>query len=285
MQTVSSITALRPIIQQWRQSGLRIAFVPTMGNLHAGHLELVSAAQRRADKVVVSIFVNPTQFGPSEDFASYPRTESQDVERLSGVATDLLFLPTIETIYPEASQTRISVTGLSTLHCGAHRPGHFDGVALVVCKLLNIVQPDCLLLGEKDFQQLAVIRRMVADLNMPLDVVGIPTVREADGLAMSSRNGYLSAEERALAPELYQMLCATRDAIRASRAPVESIVAEQQAKLQQKGFVVDYFHLCRRDDLLPASSQDHALVLLVAARLGKTRLIDNIYFDRWLEDR
>jgi pantoate--beta-alanine ligase len=285
MQIVSSIAELRSIIQNWRQSKQTLAFVPTMGNLHSGHLELVNEARKRADKVVVSIFVNPTQFGPNEDFVTYPRTEQQDVVRLTSVAADLLFLPTTETMYPESSQTQISVAGLSTLHCGSHRPGHFDGVALVVCKLLNIVQPDCLLLGEKDFQQLAVIRQMVTDLNMPLEVIGIPTVREADGLAMSSRNVYLSAQERQVAPMLYQCLCLTRDAIKVSQAIGQNVLDEQAARLQQLGFAVDYFHLCRRDDLLPAGPLDKELILLAAVRLGKTRLIDNIYFDRALEDR
>lgn len=283
MHSVSCIAELRSLLHGWRLSMQRIAFVPTMGNLHAGHLELVKAARKRADKVVVSIFVNPTQFGPNEDFATYPRSEEQDVEQLNGAATDLLFLPTIETIYPEVSQTRISVTGLSTLLCGSHRPGHFEGVALVVCKLLNIVQPDCLLLGEKDFQQLTIIRRMVADLNMPLDVIGIPTVREADGLAMSSRNAYLSAREREVAPMLYRCLCLVRDAIQSSNPDVQKLLDEKVINLQQLGFAVDYLHLCRRDNLLPAADQDNALILLGAVRLGKTRLIDNIYFDRVLE--
>lgn len=280
MQTVSTIAAVRSIVQQWRQSSLKLAFVPTMGNLHAGHLELVKMAKQRAERVVVSIFVNPMQFGPGEDFASYPRTESQDLQHLTREAVDLVFLPTAEILYPQPSQTHISVTGLSTLHCGAHRLGHFDGVALVVCKLLNIVQPDSLLLGEKDFQQLAVIRRMVADLNIPVDVEGVSTVREVDGLAMSSRNGYLSAQERQLAPLLYQVLGAVRAAIQHGKAQDEAILVEQRLRLQQAGFIVDYLNLCRRDDLLPASQADDELVLLAAARLGKTRLIDNLCFCR-----
>jgi len=169
------------------------------------------------------------------------------------------------------------------LHCGAHRPGHFDGVALVVCKLLNIVQADCLLLGEKDFQQLAVIRCMVEDLNIPVDIIGVPTVRDADGLAMSSRNTYLSTEDRKKAPLLYQALCNARDAIQAAGCDDEVVVAEQREMLERAGFSVDYFHLCRRDDLLMADAHDQALVLLAAARLGKTRLIDNVYFDRRLD--
>lgn len=251
-----------------------------MGNLHAGHLQLVKNAQAQADKVVVSIFVNPTQFGPNEDFASYPRTEQRDAEQLSAINTDLLFLPSITEMYPQPLQTTVSVQGLSTIHCGASRPGHFDGVAVVVCKLLNMVQPDVLLLGEKDFQQLAVIRRMVADLNFPVSIQGVPTVREADGLAMSSRNGYLTAEQRKLAPMLYQSLCAARDTIQLNQTTDQLIIDLHSRHLQQNGFAIDYFQLCRSTDLLPATTTDEQLVLLIAARLGKTRLIDNVYFCR-----
>lgn len=279
MQTVSSVEALRSQVRQWRQAGLSIAFVPTMGNLHDGHIQLVTQAKQQADKVVVSIFVNPTQFGPNEDFASYPRTEQQDQQRLVACDTDLLFLPGVETLYPNGSQTQISVTGLSSLHCGAHRPGHFDGVALIVCKLLNIVQPDLLLLGEKDFQQLAVIRTMVADLNMPVSIQGVATVRESDGLAMSSRNGYLSEQQRQIAPKLYQALISARDAILMGNADLQALSEQQIQALQQAGFSVDYFNICRSNDLAPADD-DQNLVILVAARLGKTRLIDNVYFAR-----
>lgn len=280
MQTVNRIADLRQTVAQWRRAGLKIAFVPTMGNLHAGHLQLVKTAQQHADKVVVSIFVNPTQFGPNEDFASYPRTEQQDVEQLAAINTDLLFLPTVVEIYPQPLQTKISVQGLSGMHCGASRPGHFDGVAVVVCKLLNMVQPDLLLLGEKDFQQLAVVRRMVFDLSLPVEIQGVPTVRENDGLAMSSRNGYLTAEQRQVAPKLYQALCAARDAIQQHQAGDQQILDQQSQALQQAGFDIDYFHLCRSDDLQPANAEDQDLVLLIAARLGKTRLIDNVYFCR-----
>lgn len=280
MQTVERIGDLRQTLGQWRKAGLKIAFVPTMGNLHAGHLQLVKTAQQYADKVVVSIFVNPTQFGPNEDFASYPRTERQDAEHLASINADLLFLPTAEEIYPQPLQTKISVPGLAANHCGASRPGHFDGVAIVVCKLLNMVQPDLLLLGEKDFQQLAVIRRMASDLNMPVEIQGVPTVRESDGLAMSSRNAYLNEEQRKLAPLLYQALCATRDAIQQGQTEDSPILVQQTHRLQQAGFDVDYLHLCRSDDLHPATLEDTQLVLLIAARLGKTRLIDNLQFWR-----
>jgi len=278
MQTVTNIEALRANIRQWRQERHSIAFVPTMGNLHAGHIKLATTAKQQADKVVVSIFVNPAQFGPNEDFASYPRTEQQDQAKLIECGTDLLFLPSVKEMYPQPVQTGISVSGLSTLHCGACRPGHFDGVALVVCKLLNIVQPDLLLLGKKDFQQLAVIRRMVADLNIPVAIQGVATVREDDGLAMSSRNGYLSVAQRQLAPLLYQTLCAARDAILAGNDDYQALVDQQRQILQQAGFAVDYFNVCRSDDLMPANPNDQSLVILLAARLGATRLIDNVSF-------
>lgn len=280
MQTIKTIRALRASIKQWRQDGHSIAFVPTMGNLHDGHIKLVEIACQQADKVVVSIFVNPIQFGPNEDLASYPRTEQQDQDKLIASDADLLFLPTVEEMYPQKLQTNISIKGLSSIHCGASRPGHFDGVAVVVCKLLNMVQPDLLLLGEKDFQQLAVIRQMVADLNIPVEIQGIPTVREADGLAMSSRNGYLSEFERRQAPMLYQTISAVRDAILAGADDFRGIVEQQSQLLQNAGFSIDYFAVCRSTDLLPASPDDTQLVILIAAKLGKTRLIDNVHFSR-----
>lgn len=278
MQTVKNIDALRASVRQWRQDGQTVAFVPTMGNLHAGHIKLVTTAKQQADKVVVSIFVNPTQFGPNEDFASYPRTESQDQAQLIESGADLLFLPSVAEMYPQPVQTSVSVGGLSALHCGASRPGHFDGVALVVCKLLNMVQPDLLLLGEKDFQQLAVIRRMVADLNLPVEIQGVATVREADGLAMSSRNGYLSAEQRRLAPMLYRALCAARDEILEANGDYRTVTDRQRQILRQAGFAVDYFSVCRSTDLQPATPEDRELVILLAAKLGTTRLIDNVSF-------
>lgn len=279
MQTITSIEALRTQVHAWRSNGQRIAFVPTMGNLHDGHLNLVKTAKQSADKVVVSIFVNPTQFGPHEDFARYPRTEAEDSVRLIDCETDLLFLPTVATLYPQTSQTQIAVPEVANRLCGLHRPGHFDGVALIVCKLLNMVQPDILYLGEKDFQQLTVIRRMVDDLNIPTQVVSVATVREADGLAMSSRNAYLSQEHRQLAAELYQTLTRTRDALLKDANPTQLLNQEIQ-QLERLGFSVDYLSLCRRQDLHEASPQDSDLVLLVAARLGTTRLIDNICFER-----
>lgn len=285
MQTVTTIESLRALIRQWRQDGQTVAFVPTMGNLHAGHIQLVTSAKQQADKVVVSIFVNPTQFGPNEDFDNYPRTEQQDKAKLIETDVDLLFLPAVAEMYPQPLQTGISVKDLSVLHCGASRPGHFDGVALVVCKLLNMVQPDLLLLGEKDFQQLAVIRRMVADLNIPVEIQGVPTVRESDGLAMSSRNGYLDAAQRQLAPMLYQALCAARDEILAGNGEYQAVIDRQRQILTRAGFAVDYFNVCRSGDLLPAGPDDVELVILLAAKLGATRLIDNVYFCKQASDQ
>jgi len=280
MQTIKTIRALRAAVKQWRQDGQSIAFVPTMGNLHDGHLKLVETAKYQADKVIVSIFVNPTQFGPNEDFASYPRTEQQDQDKLFACETDLLFLPTVEEMYPQPLQTQISVGNLSSMLCGASRPGHFDGVAVVVCKLLNIVQPDLLLLGEKDYQQLCVIRQMVADLNILVEIQSVATVREPDALAMSSRNSYLSEDERRQAPLLYQAISTICDAIAAGDNDFQTLVAQQKQMLQDKGFVIDYLEVCRSTDLLSATPSDSQLVVLVAAKLGKTRLIDNICFSR-----
>lgn len=275
MQIVNTVQALRTLIRTWKAAGKRVAFVPTMGNLHAGHCQLVTAAQQHADKVVVSIFVNPTQFGAGEDFDSYPRTEAQDTEKLQAINTDVLLLPSVAEMYSPNAKTIVSVAGLSELYCGASRVGHFDGVATVVCKLFNMVQPDVALFGLKDFQQLAVIRTMVKDLNMPVDIIGIDTVREASGLAMSSRNGYLTPAEQQLAPLLYQSLCEAREAIVAG---LDYMSVERQAlsTLENAGFQPDYFRICRSVDLAPAQQGDTELVLLVAAKLGKTRLIDNM---------
>lgn len=280
MLTVATIDALRLAISLWRKDQQRIAFVPTMGNLHAGHIKLIETARQSADRVVVSIFVNPAQFGPNEDFASYPRTEQQDQEKLQACGADLLFLPSSAEMYPKSIKTNISVTHLASLHCGAFRPGHFDGVALVVCKLLNMVNPDLLFLGEKDFQQLVVIRQMVNDLNMTVTIRGVPTVREADGLAMSSRNAYLSAAERQTAPMLYQVLEQVRQAILSGVGDYQVLLLEHVQKLQHAGFVMDYLQICCQEDLSPATEDDLDLVVLVAAKLGKTRLIDNIHFSR-----
>jgi pantoate--beta-alanine ligase len=278
MQTIDTIEDLKTIVKNWKRADLSVAFVPTMGNLHAGHLNLVAEAKAKADKVVVSIFVNPTQFGVGEDFDSYPRTEHRDAEMLAAYDVDMLFLPSVAEMYPPLSQTRISVTKLSMLHCGVSRQGHFEGVATVVCKLFNIVQPDMAFFGEKDFQQLAIIRTMTRDLNIPVTVYGIATMREADGLAMSSRNSYLTPEQRLIAPKLYQALCHARDAAIARDMVFAQIEQQQRQILKKAGFAVEYFSICRTYDLLPATPSHCELVILAAARLGKPRLIDNIQF-------
>lgn len=280
MQIAKTVIDLRQALKSWRAAGLTIAFVPTMGNLHAGHLTLVEEARKKADKVVVSIFVNPTQFGVGEDFETYPRTEFEDSEKLASVHADLLFLPPVAEIYAPDAKTAVTVTGLSDVHCGASRPGHFSGVATVVCKLFNMVQPDIALFGLKDFQQLAVILTMVRDLNINIDVMGVETVREASGLAMSSRNGYLTANEKNVAPLLYQTLCQAKEAILAAHQPFADIEQRARAILADAGFQPDYFSICRADDLSPATDKDSELVLLAAAKLGKTRLIDNLAFSR-----
>ncbi len=253
--------------------------MPTMGNLHAGHLALVNEARKKADRVVVSIFVNPTQFGVGEDFETYPRTEQEDQQKLDAIGTDLLFLPAVSEVYAPDAKTIVSVTGLSEWYCGAFRPGHFDGVATVVCKLFNMVQPDIALFGLKDFQQLTVIRTMVRDLNIPVEIIGVETVREASGLAMSSRNGYLTAAEKTVAAKLYQALCAARDAVLAGQSYPEIELTALQF-LRESGFTPDYFSVCRASDLKKADADDVELVLLAAARLSKTRLIDNICFSK-----
>ena len=281
LETCERIATLRERVAAWRHAGQRIGFVPTMGNLHAGHLALVAEARRLAERVVVSIFVNPLQFGPQEDFAAYPRTLARDQELLAGAGTDLLFAPTVEAVYPrgEAEQTRVEVPGISDILCGASRPGHFVGVATVVCKLFNMVQPDLAVFGEKDFQQLQVIRLMTLDLSLPVAVHGLATVREADGLAMSSRNGYLTAEERARAPALYQTLrrCAERLRQGQDIATVEGQAGEEIAAA---GFGPDYFSVRRAADLALPQAGDRELVVLAAARLGRARLIDNVRVER-----
>ncbi len=280
MQRVNTVAELRDTVKAWRSAGQSVALVPTMGNLHAGHLALVNEAQNNADRVVVSIFVNPTQFGVGEDFEAYPRTEAEDRQKLTACGADLLFQPAVSEVYRSGAKTLVSVSGLSEWYCGAFRPGHFDGVATVVCKLFNIVQPNVALFGLKDFQQLTVIRTMVRDLNIPVEIVGVATVREASGLAMSSRNGYLSAEEKTTAAKLYQTLCVARDAILAGQSSYEEIERKAMLFLQASGFQPDYFSVCRVSDLKKADKDDSDLVLLAAARLSKTRLIDNICFSR-----
>jgi len=276
---IEKISDLRYQVKQWRLAGQSIAFVPTMGNLHAGHLRLVSIAKRQANKVVVSIFVNPTQFGEDEDFSSYPRTESEDLTKLQSLEVDVVFMPSIDVMYPEQRLTTVRVSQVSENLCGAARPGHFDGVATVVCKLFNIVQPDKAFFGEKDFQQLTVLRTMVADLNIPVEIIAVPTMRENDGLAMSSRNAYLSETHRQVAPQLYQLLCAAKQAVQEKKLNYREIEKKYCDLLIEQGFLPDYFSICKQSNLQLALREDKALIILVAARIGKTRLIDNIQFE------
>ena len=278
MQTVTAIEALRAQIRQWRQAGQRIGFVPTMGNLHAGHLALMAEAARRCERVVASIFVNPLQFDEQADLDAYPRTLAADRARLEEQGIDLLFAPDEATLYPRGRDTitRVSVTGLDDLLEGAARPGHFIGVATVVTKLFNCVQPDLAVFGEKDFQQLLVIRRLVADLDMPVEILGLPTVREADGLAMSSRNQRLSETQRRLAPALYRELQRLRARIREGDTDYPALEQAAGASLAEQGFVPDYVAIRDADTLMPIDETTRNRVILAAARLGDTRLIDNL---------
>lgn len=269
---------LRERVSQWRRRGERIAFVPTMGNLHAGHGSLVSRASALAEHVIVSVFVNPLQFGPSEDFAAYPRTPEDDQKLLQSLHVELLFAPEVEDIYPRGQETtaRVHVPGLEDILCGAFRPGHFMGVATVVTKLLNLVQPDVALFGEKDFQQLMVIRRAATDLCMPVEIVGVPTTREADGLAMSSRNRYLLPEQRAAAPSIFAALERARGAIESGSRDYAALEKQGAESLQQAGFRPDYFSILDADNLQPPNDGSKELVVLTAARIGRARLIDNV---------
>lgn len=278
MITVETVADLRHTVSKWHAAGERVVLVPTMGNLHEGHLDLVREARSLGDRVVVSIFVNPLQFGEGEDFASYPRTLFDDSDKLSAVDTDLLFTPQVAEMYarPQQEQTRVEVPGLSELYCGASRPGHFVGVATVVCKLFNMVQPDLALFGEKDYQQLLVIRRMVEDLSLPVAIHGLPTVREVDGLARSSRNGYLTDSERAVAPALYRQLQQTAAEIQRGKRDYAVLERAARQHLEAAGFTPDYYAVCRASDLAEPGPADRALVILAAAYLGRARLIDNI---------
>ncbi len=281
MQTVQDAAALRATIRGWRSQGQTVGFVPTLGNLHAGHHSLVKLARARTDRVVASVFVNPTQFGPNEDFERYPRTLAQDQAGLAESDCDLLFAPDVATIYPfgPVGSVSLHVPDITDTLEGAHRPGHFDGVATVVCKLFNLVQPDIAVFGQKDFQQLKVIERMVRDLSLPVKVMGAPTLRAEDGLALSSRNQYLSPAERAEAVQIYQTLQQMRDLM--AKGHARSVVEQAAAsKLERAGFVLDYAAIRRAEDLSePADNEQEGLVALIAARLGSTRLIDNLLFD------
>ncbi|PKM22579.1 MAG: pantoate--beta-alanine ligase [Gammaproteobacteria bacterium HGW-Gammaproteobacteria-14] len=276
MHTLHTIAEVRQQVRDWRQAGLTVGFVPTMGNLHAGHISLISEARRHADRVVASIFVNPTQFGPSEDFDSYPRTLATDSEQLSAAHCDLLFAPSVDEMYPEKNRTWVDVDDLGDHLCGASRPGHFRGVSTVVSKLFNIVLPDIACFGEKDFQQLAIIRRMAQDLFFPVRIIGVATAREANGLAMSSRNGYLSETQKQQAGAIWATLSALKTAISRGERDYPALVQQGTEKLSQAGFSVDYLTISNADTLAPAALPDSRLVIAVAARLGTTRLIDNV---------
>jgi len=278
MQTVHGLPNLREIILHWRRQGHSIAFVPTMGNLHGGHLSLLARARELADRTVMSIFVNPIQFGRGEDYEHYPSTLAEDSRKLSANGLDLLFAPDLAQLYPGGfdTDTRVTVPELSDILCGKFRPGHFSGVATVVSKLLINVQPDVALFGEKDYQQVLVIKRMAKDLCFPVRILGMPIVREADGLAMSSRNAYLSAEERALAPVIYRTLQQSALKLRQSGAQFAQVEADGMRTLQQAGLRPEYFSIRRAEDLGEPGPGDRDLSILVAAWLGKARLIDNI---------
>ena len=281
MITEHSVVELRKRIARWRAIDQKVALVPTMGNLHAGHIALVKHAQQLADRVVVSIFVNPMQFGPKEDFGAYPRTPDADKLQLAVAGTDLLFTPEVDEVYPGGMDkvSRVEVPAFDGILDGASRPGHFTGVATVVMKLFNMVQPDVAVFGEKDYQQLLVIRRMVADLCVPVRIVGHPTVREADGLAMSSRNQYLSKSERAQAPLLRKVLSETGALLRDGHKDFKQLEAQALQRLSGGGFRPDYLEVRDADSLAPATADTRRLVLLAAAWLGKARLIDNLGLD------
>jgi pantoate--beta-alanine ligase len=277
MQTTESLESLRATVRDWRQSGLRVGFVPTMGNLHEGHLALVSDALKHSDRVVVSIFVNPMQFGPSEDLESYPRTLAEDQTKLEAAGAHLLFNPSVDTVYPDGEVACSAVLvpeSLTDILCGASRPGHFRGVATVVAKLFNMVQADCAVFGEKDLQQLRVIERMTRDLDFPIRIIGSPTLRESDGLARSSRNAYLTDAERRRAPALFAELEQLAGQLAQDRSQREQAVNRAAKSLEDKGFKVDYLEVRDRENLGPAA--DGPLVVLAAAWLGRARLIDNV---------
>jgi pantoate--beta-alanine ligase len=278
MDIVTKIAAVREHVRRWRSEGRRVAFVPTMGNLHPGHVSLIEAARRHGDRFVASIFVNPMQFGPNEDFAHYPRTPTQDERMLAEAGCNLMFMPDVGEVYPNGSEraTRVDVPGLSRILDGEFRPGHFEGVSTIVSTLFHIVEPDVAVFGEKDFQQLTVIRRMVADLCLPVEIVGAPTVRDADGLAMSSRNQYLTSTERLVAPRIYETLQAAANRLGSGNVDFASIERFGVEALTKVGMKPDYFAVRRATDLGAPANETKHLVVLAAARLGKARLIDNI---------
>ncbi|HHW7327822.1 TPA: pantoate--beta-alanine ligase [Escherichia coli] len=277
MLIIETLPLLRQQIRRLRMEGKRVALVPTMGNLHDGHMKLVDEAKARADVVVVSIFVNPMQFDRPEDLARYPRTLQEDCEKLNKRKVDLVFAPSVKEIYPNGTETHtyVDVPGLSTMLEGASRPGHFRGVSTIVSKLFNLVQPDIACFGEKDFQQLALIRKMVADMGFDIEIVGVPIMRAKDGLALSSRNGYLTAEQRKIAPGLYKILSSIADKLQAGERDLDEIITIAGQELNEKGFRADDIQIRDADTLLEVSETSKRAVILVAAWLGDARLIDN----------
>lgn len=277
MLIIETLPLLRRQIRRLRMEGKRVALVPTMGNLHDGHMKLVDEAKARADVVVVSIFVNPMQFDRPEDLARYPRTLQEDCEKLNKRRVDLVFAPSVKEIYPNGTETHtyVDVPGLSTMLEGASRPGHFRGVSTIVSKLFNLVQPDIACFGEKDFQQLALIRKMVADMGFDIEIIGVPIMRAKDGLALSSRNGYLTAEQRKIAPGLYKVLSSIADKLQAGERDLDEIIAIAGQELNEKGFRADDIQIRDADTLLEVSENSKRAVILVAAWLGDARLIDN----------
>ncbi|WFV75836.1 pantoate--beta-alanine ligase [Escherichia coli] len=277
MLIIETLPLLRQQIRRLRMEGKRVALVPTMGNLHDGHMKLVDEAKARVDVVVVSIFVNPMQFDRPEDLARYPRTLQEDCEKLNKRKVDLVFAPSVKEIYPNGTETHtyVDVPGLSTMLEGASRPGHFRGVSTIVSKLFNLVQPDIACFGEKDFQQLALIRKMVADMGFDIEIVGVPIMRAKDGLALSSRNGYLTAEQRKIAPGLYKVLSSIADKLQAGERDLDEIITIAGQELNEKGFRADDIQIRDADTLLEVSETSKRAVILVAAWLGDARLIDN----------
>ncbi|MCA6784110.1 pantoate--beta-alanine ligase [Escherichia coli] len=277
MLIIETLPLLRQQIRRLRMEGKRVALVPNMGNLHDGHMKLVDEAKARADVVVVSIFVNPMQFDRPEDLARYPRTLQEDCEKLNKRKVDLVFAPSVKEIYPNGTETHtyVDVPGLSTMLEGASRPGHFRGVSTIVSKLFNLVQPDIACFGEKDFQQLALIRKMVADMGFDIEIVGVPIMRAKDGLALSSRNGYLTAEQRKIAPGLYKVLSSIADKLQAGERDLDEIITIAGQELNEKGFRADDIQIRDADTLLEVSENSKRAVILVAAWLGDARLIDN----------
>ena len=277
MLIIETLPLLRQQIRRLRMEGKRVALVPTMGNLHDGHMKLVDEAKARADVVVVSIFVNPMQFDRPEDLARYPRTLQEDCEKLNKRKVDLVFAPSVKEIYPNGTETHtyVDVPGLSTMLEGASRPGHFRGVSTIVSKLFNLVQPDIACFGDKDFQQLALIRKMVADMGFDIEIVGVPIMRAKDGLALSSRNGYLTAEQRKIAPGLYKVLSSIADKLQAGERDLDEIITIAGQELNEKGFRADDIKIRDADTLLEVSENSKRAVILVAAWLGDARLIDN----------